>query len=302
VSSRIRERFRLSRGDTVGVVATGFAVKASLLRAGVAGLERLGFSPLLGDHVLEREGYFAGRDDRRAADLMKMITDPAVRAVWFARGGYGSSRLLDLLSWPTIKNNPKLLIGYSDLTALFAAATDLAGCRCLYGPVVTELGESESYNASCLRKLLAGRSYEMRFGARKVIAAGRAKGRLLGGNLSMLVHLCGTRFFPELRDGILFFEETGEEVYRIDRMLQQLKLAGALDRVAGVLVGEISTPARRRFPPDRSINKILREQLATLGIPVVTGLRAGHVNGKLTLPLGGRAELDTGAGKLRFLP
>jgi len=231
-----------------------------------------------------------------------MLSDPTVRAVWFARGGYGSSRLLEHLPWRRMKDNPKLLIGYSDLTALFSAAIDRTGCICLYGPVVSELGDASSFHAPSLRNMLAGRPYEIAFGKRRVMAAGRASGRLVGGNLTMLAHLCGSRFFPDLRNSILFLEETGEEIYRIDRMLQQLKLSGALARVSGLLLGEISAPARKRFPPDRRLSEVLREYLAPLGVPVITGLRAGHVKSKLTLPLGGHAELDTDAGRLRLMP
>jgi muramoyltetrapeptide carboxypeptidase len=302
VSGQNRKRFRLLPGDRVGVVAPGFAVKPALLRAGVARLQRMGFEVVLGDNCLARDGYLAGDDDLRASDLRKMIADPAVRAIWFARGGYGSSRLLDRLPWRLMKDDPKLLIGYSDLTALFSAAINRSGCICLYGPVVAELGDPASYHAPSLRNMLAGRPVEISFGQRRVMAGGKARGRLMGGNLSMIAHSCGTRFFPELRNSIFFLEEAGEETYRIDRMLGQLMRSGALAHVAGILLGGISTPARRRFPPDRRLNDVLREYLLPLGVPVLTGVRAGHVKGKLTLPLGGLAELDCAAGRLRFLP
>jgi muramoyltetrapeptide carboxypeptidase len=294
--------FCLMPGDRVGVVAPGFAVKAAALRSGVARLQRFGFEPVLGDHLLARDGYLAGDDASRASDLETMLCDPNVKAVWFARGGYGSSRLLDRMPWRRIKRCPKLLIGYSDLTALFSAAIDRAGSVCLYGPVVSELGDASSFHAPSLRNMLAGRPYDLSFGKRRIIAPGKARGRLVGGNLSMLAHLCGSRFFPDLRNSILFIEETGEETYRIDRMLQQLKLSGALARVSGLLLGEIDAPARKRFPPDRRLSAVLHEYLHALGVPVVSGLRAGHVKSKLTLPLGGHAELDTVAGRLRFMP
>jgi len=300
VSSRSSNKFRLLPGDRVGVVAPGFAVKPSLLKSGIEVLEKMGFQPVPGRHLLARQGYLAGNDDLRLADLQGMLSDPEVSAIWFARGGYGCSRILDRISWRMVKRRPKLLIGYSDLTALFSAAIDRAGCTCLYGPVVTELGDRSSYHAASLRDALAGKPREVGFGRGKVLAAGKAKGRLVGGNLSMLAHLCGTRFFPELRGSILFLEETGEETYRIDRMLQQLRLAGALRRVEGLVLGAISVPARRRFPPDRPLREVLKERLGALGVPVVAGLRAGHIRGKIPLPLGRRAELDTGAGRLRF--
>ncbi len=262
----------------------------------------MGYRTILGEHALARYGYLAGDDDSRAADLRAMLIDPEVRAIWFARGGYGSSRLLERLPWRRMRGDLKLLIGYSDLTALFSAVIEKAGWPCLYGPVVTELSRAESYHGPSLRRLLRGEPVEIALRRRQTVVAGRAAGPLKGGNLSMLAHTCGTRFFPKLRGAILFLEEVGEESYRVDRMLLQLKLAGALVGLKGVLLGEIAAPARRRFPPDRSLRDVLREYLEPLGVPVVRGLRAGHVRGKMTLPLGGRAELDTVAGRLRFIP
>jgi muramoyltetrapeptide carboxypeptidase len=293
---------RLERGDTVGVVSPGFRVKPPLLRAGVRRLESMGFTVRLGRHVLEGAGYLAGDDEARAADLTAMLRDPEVRGVWFARGGYGTIRLLDRIPWRAVRRDPKLLIGYSDLTALFAALARLPEQRCLYGPVVTELGDPASYDRASLGRMLRGESIRLRIARGRVLAPGRARGRLLGGNLTVLNHLLGTRFEPDLRESILFLEDVGEPVYRLDRMLTQLELAGALKGLAGVLLGHLSAPARRRFPPDRDLAELLGEIFRPLGVPVVQGLPAGHVPRKRTLPLGGRAELDTEAGRLRLIP
>jgi muramoyltetrapeptide carboxypeptidase len=271
-----------------------------LLEAGVARLQAMGYRTLLGAHVLARNGYLAGDDRQRVADLETMLRDPAVRAVWFSRGGYGSPRLLEKISWARFARQPKLLIGYSDLTALFAEAVKRAGPVCLYGPVVTELGNADLYHGPSLRRLLAGKQSEIRISRRQVLAPGRARGPLVGGNLTVLTHLCGTRFAPRGRGAILFLEEVGEEAYRIDRMLTQLRLAGLLRDVAGVLLGSFSVPTRRRFPPDRPLLEILRETFLPLGVPVVQELPAGHVRAKQTLPLGAVAEVDTGAGRVRF--
>lgn len=296
------KNLRLDRGDSIGVVAPGFAVKPRLLKAGLVAIEKMGYRTILGAHALARDGYLAGDDRSRAADLRAMLTDPEIRAIWFARGGYGSSRLLELMPWRGMRGDPKLLIGYSDLTALFSATVERTGWPCLYGPVVTELGTAESYHAPSLRRLLRGESVEIKLRRRQTMVEGKASGPLKGGNLSMLTHICGTRFFPDLRGAVLFLEEVGEETYRLDRMLMQLKLSGALKGLRAVLLGEISAPRRRRFPPDRSLTDVLREYLEPLGVPVVSGLRAGHVRGKMTLPLGGRASLNTETGRLRFVP
>ena len=292
----------LKPGDRVGVVATGFAVRRDALDAGVRALEEMGYRVTLGRGVRKRDGYLAGADAVRAEDLQAMLADPEIRAIWFARGGYGTARLLDRLDRRKIARSRKLLIGYSDLTALFSALAGRASLRCLYGPVVTELADRASYHAPSLRALLAGEGVELKVGRGKVLASGRARGPLAGGNLTVLASLWGTPFEPDLRGRVLALEETGEEVYRVDRLLTQLRLSGALDGVAAVLTGDLSTPARRRFPPDRSLRALLKEVFLPLGVPVVTGLPFGHRKGKWTLPIGGTAEVDTAAGRVRFRP
>jgi muramoyltetrapeptide carboxypeptidase len=274
----------LNPGDTVGVVSPGFAVKPALLEQGLDRLRRMGYEVVVGDHVLARQGYLAGDDGQRAADLREMLRRPEVSAR------------------AALRRDPKLLIGYSDLTALFNAVVDRTPAVCLYGPVVTELGDSGAWHAPSLRALTSGESLTLRLARRSVLVEGRSEGRLLGGNLSVLTHLVGTRFAPDFRDCILFLEETGEQTYRVDRMLTQLRQSGALRRVKGIVLGRITVPPRRRFPPDRSPDEVLRETFVPLGVPVVRDLPAGHLPGKRTLPLGARAILDTTSRTLSFEP
>jgi muramoyltetrapeptide carboxypeptidase len=284
------------------VVATGFAVRRRAVEAGAAQLERWGYRVRLGPHVLARHGYLAGDDDARSSDLTAMLSDPEVSAIWFARGGYGTARILDRVPWRKLRARKRVLVGYSDLTALFAPAIERAGARCLYGPVVTELGTPAAYHRPSLRRMLAGDPATWRFRKRDVLASGHARGKLVGGNLSVLGHLLGTRYAPRTAGSILFLEEVGEQAYRIDRWLTQLRIARVLDRVRGVVLGHFGVPARRRFPADIPWPKLLAESFASLGIPVVSGLPAGHTAGKWTLPLGGTAELDTSARQLRLEP
>ena len=292
----------LRRGDAIGVVASGFAVKPARLRRGLSCLREMGYQPRIGGNVTSALGYLAGDDDARLSDLRSMIDAPQVRAIWFARGGYGTARLLDRFPWRALRQSPKLLIGYSDLTALFGAAVERAGAACIYGPVVTELDDAGAFHAPSLRALLARQPLQLAVRPRQVLAGGRARGRLCGGNLSTLAHLCGTRFFPDLRGNVLFLEETGEQVYRIDRMLNQLRLSGALRGPAAILLGDFSAPRRRRFPTDRPLDDVLDEFLLPLGVPVIKGLPAGHVRAKRSLPLGARTLVDTRAGRIRFEP
>jgi muramoyltetrapeptide carboxypeptidase len=292
----------LRRGDLVGVMTPGFGVRARSLRAGIGRLEALGFRVVLGPHALDRDGYLAGPDDARASDLNALIADRDIRAIWFARGGYGSARLLDRIRWSRLGRSPKTLIGYSDVTALFAAATARTRCSCLYGPVVTELADEAAYHLPTLKRTLGGHSVTLRFARRQILRPGRAAGRMLGGNLSVLVHLLGTRHAPRLRGAVLFVEDVGEPTYRLDRMLSHLRMSSALDGVAGVVVGSFRPVSRRSFLTDRPVTDLLRETFEPLGVPVVLGLPAGHLPGKRTLPLGGRARLDTAEGRLTIEP
>ena len=263
----------------------------------------MGFRVVPGQHLFAAHGYFAGTDEQRLADLNTMLADPQLQAIWFARGGYGTTRLLNRVRWAALTRHPKTLIGYSDLTALFARALRRKEQVCLHGPLVTELDEPSAFHGSSLRAALAGETIELPLPRRGVLHPGRAAGRLLGGNLTVLVHLLGTRYFPDLRNAVLFLEDVGEPAYRLDRSLTQLAMSGRLSGVRAILVGSFEPAPRdgsRRN--DRPVRDLLTETFVPLGVPVVTGLRAGHVLHQRTLPLGGRAVVNTGTGRLRIEP
>ncbi len=295
--------FPLKRGDRVGVVASGFAVRLDSLDAGLAKMRRLGFVPVEGASVRSREGYFAGDDEARLADLQAVLDDETFRAVWCARGGYGTARLLDRLDLRPLIRRPKPLIGYSDATALFSAILKRSRTVCLHGPMVINLATPASYHAASLAAMLRGRPVRWRIPARGVLAAGRASGRLIGGNLTVFTNLLGTAHMPDLRGAIVFLEETGEEAYRLDRLLQHLKMSGVLKRVGAVVIGQMLVPGTARdFPPDRDVSEVLRDQLLPLGVPVVTGFPSGHGEGKWTIPIGGMATVDTAAARVTLSP
>lgn len=293
----------IGRGDRVAVVATGFACPVARLDGGLRVLERLGFEVAPGRHVREVADYFAGDDAARLDDLNRAIRDPRARAIWFARGGYGTARLLDGVDWAALARDPKLLVGYSDLTALFAPVASTTRSVCLHGPFVTELGDRGAWHGPSLRAMLAGGEVRVPIARRQVVAPGRASGRLCGGNLTVFAHLLGTRFAPELDGAILLLEETGEEAYRVDRLLTHLATTGALAKVRGVILGSVSTPpTRRRFPPDRRLEPIIEERFGAIGVPVVRDLPIGHTRGKRTVAIGGRATIDTRAKLVSFAP
>ena len=293
----------LARGDRVAVVTPGFAVRHDALDAGVRALRRRGFDPREGPHARDAEGYLAGDDAARAADLDAAIADRTSRAIWAARGGYGTARVLDRIDLRTLARRPKLLLGYSDLTALSASLLGRATTVCLHAPFVSELGDRAAYHAPSLAAMLAGRTVERRIRRTDVLRGGRAAGRLMGGNLTVLVHLLGTPHMPSLDGAVLFLEEAGEEAYRIDRLLNHLVTSRALAGVRAVLVGQTLVPeTRRTFPADRPVAEVLRDHLLPLRVPVVLGVPSGHGPGKWTLPLGGAARLDTARGRLAFDP
>lgn len=278
-------------------------MRHAALDAGLAALRRRGYRPVEGLHLREAHGYLAGDDDARAADLDAALGERELRALWFARGGYGTARLLDRIDIGALARRPKLLLGYSDVTALSAAMLGRARGVCLHAPFVAELGKPEAFHAPSLAAMLAGRPVRRRVAGRDVLASGTARGRLMGGNLTVLVHLLGTPFMPSLRDAVLFIEEAGEEAYRVDRLLNHLAMSGALRQVRAVLVGQMLVPpTRREFPGDRALGAVLRDHLLPLGVPVVTGIPAGHGAGKWTIPIGGTATLDTARGVVAFDP
>ena len=292
-------RFPLLEGESIGVVASGFAVRRPAVRAGIERLTALGFRVITGSRLFARDGYFAGSDRERAADLNRMFRHRTLRCIWFARGGYGTARLLPLLDWDALAERPKLLIGYSDVTALFARVVGDGLAPCVYGPMVGELADDAAFDASSLAGALCGEPVEIKFSPSRVLRHGRAAGPLMGGNLSVLAHLLGTPYAPRLAGAILLLEDAGEEVYRLDRLLTHLALAGAFDGLAAVALGRFVVPeTRRSYPPDRPFKTVLRELFAARGIPVVTDLPFGHIPRKYSLPLGALAELDTRRGRL----
>ena len=285
----------------IGVVTSGFAVRPDALDAGLAALRRMGLTPVEGSGARARLGYLAGPDAARAADVQAVLDDPGIDAVWFARGGYGTARLLDRIDLSAFAKRPKLLLGYSDVTALFAAVLNRTRAVCLHAPMVAELGRKGAFHAPSLRAMLAGKDVARRVAPKDVLVPGRAAGRLVGGNLTVLSHLLGTPTALDTGGAILFLEEVGEEAYRLDRLLDHLRRAGTLAKARGVLVGHLLVPkTARAFPPDRRVDEVLRDHLLPLGVPVVTGFPAGHGDGKWTIPLGGEASIDTRARVVRF--
>jgi muramoyltetrapeptide carboxypeptidase len=245
------------------------------------------------DQARARRGYLAGPDQDRAAHLAELMHDPDVGAVLAARGGFGSSRLLPLLDFGRLAASGKLLVGFSDLTCLLNPLA-AAGAVAVHGPVLTQLHRLDAASRQDLAGVLCGRPAGPRELTGRSLVPGRARGRLMGGNLTMLCHLLGTPWFPPLADCILFIEETNEPPYRLDRLLTQLELAGAFQAASGVAAGRLSGQGEDAA----ELTETLERRLAGLGRPVVVGLPFGHGAANRCLPMGAPAVLDGDAGLL----
>lgn len=303
---------RLLPGDTIGVVAPASPPPdpQNIDRA-VAALETLGFKVRLAAHVRQRHGFLAGSDRDRAGDLMRAFTDRKVKAILCVRGGHGVTRLLPRLDFAAIRANPKIFVGYSDLTALHCALRARADLISFHGPMLNAdfvahgfpKFTRESFRRTLMQPAAPGgicTGYQGK--TVSVLRGGTAAGELMGGNLTMLCALLGTPWQPSFRRKILCFEEINEAPYRLDRMLTQLLNAGLLPQVAGIAIGLChgceDVTARRGGEYRQTLADVFRERLLPLRVPVVTGLPFGHVAANATLPLGARAVLDGRAGDL----
>ncbi|MEO7367644.1 MAG: LD-carboxypeptidase [Gemmatimonadaceae bacterium] len=252
----------------------------------------LGWIPVRGENIHALYGYLAGTDDVRLSDLNRAINDDSIDAIWCVRGGYGAMRLLPDIDYAALRNNPRPLIGFSDITALHAAIYRECGIVSFHGP--TARGTLSDFSRVSL--VSAVRDHEDSCGVAsggKVLRSGRARGRLAGGNLALITSLMGTPWSVDFDAAILIIEDTDEAVYRVDRMLTQLLLAGALQRCAGLVIGDFKAPANEKDTDNRKIDDIFAEAAEKAGIPCFAGAPFGHITDQWTIPLGAMGELDT---------
>lgn len=304
---------RLRRGDTVGLISPGGAIfRPSTIRSVQRTLNRIGLNSVLGQHALKRRGYLAGADVARAADLNHMFADPRIDAVLALRGGWGCNRILPLLNYDIIRSNPKILMGYSDITSLLIALYARAGLVSFHGPVGISTWNDVTVDY-VRRVLFEGESVTMtnprHVGPPRVqqqyrtdtITPGKARGRLIGGNLSVLVSMIGSQYLPDWDDVILFLEDTDEDIYRIDRMLTQLSMADVLPRLAGVVFGKCTNCEAENRARSLTLAEVFEDHFKPLGIPCWYGAMIGHISDKFTVPVGVLAEIDASAGTITLL-
>ena len=305
----------LKKGDTVGLVTPASGVfEPQTIREGRETLASLGFRVKFGKNISRRYGYLAGQDDERADDLHTMFEDEEVKAIVALRGGYGSMRLLDKLDYDLIRKNPKIVLGYSDITSLHLAIHSMTGLVTFHGPVAISsftdytqkyfykiVGSSEPIGEVKHPKPNSDLSPTAHF---FTIKDGIARGQLIGGNLTLMTALLGTRYEFDTTGKILFIEEVGEEPYSIDRMLTQLSLAGKLDSVAGIIIDRCRKCGPNDYKPafsnTLSVEEVFIDRLKHLEIPVVFGFSIGHVADKPTLPLGIEVTLNATNHTLAF--
>ena len=288
----------LSAGARVALVAPAGPLRNSAeLDVAIEQARGLGWDPVVGTHVLAKRGYLAGADDDRLADLNDALRDTRIDGIWCVRGGYGAIRLLDGIDADAMRRTPKALIGYSDITALHAALVDAADVVTFHGPTARSRLSTFSKD-SFVRAVVQQRDPCGVASGARTLRSGRAGGRLVGGNLALLASLCGTRHAPDYTDAILVLEDVGEQTYRIDRMLRQLALCGALSRVAGIAYGHFTDGTPDGDANSCALEDILREAADIAGVPTVAGIPLGHIDDQWTLPLGAMAELDADACSL----
>ncbi|MBJ6979388.1 LD-carboxypeptidase [Luteimonas sp. MC1895] len=303
----------LREGDTVALVSPSSATDDRLnLQLSRDVMEALGFRVKTGAHHASRRGHLAGSDAARAGDINAAFADPEVRAVVAVRGGSGAARLLPLLDYDAIRANPKVLLGYSDITALHSGIHARTGLVTFHGPNGT--GSWNAFNADQFRRLFfqrelmhyrnrveAGDELVPRRNRTLTITGGRAQGQLVGGNLAVLTALAGSPYLPDFRGKVLFLEDVSEAPYRIDRMFSTLRLMGALDGLAGFIFGECTDCDPGDGYGSLTLDEILDDYIRPLGIPAYRGAMIGHIREQFIVPVGGQVEMDADDGSFRLL-
>jgi muramoyltetrapeptide carboxypeptidase len=293
----------LSKGDTIGLITPGSYIEPEDIEFITNFLTSNGFKYKLGKHIFDRYGYLAGKDSDRAADVNIMFADRDIQAILTTRGGWGCNRILPLLDYNLIRHNPKIIMGYSDITALLLAIYTQTGLITFHGSV--GISDWNQFSINYLQKILLNREIVVFKNTLETpiitINSGKIQGRLLGGNLSVITSMIGSIYLPNWRDTILFVEEIGEDIYRVDRMLTQLKLAGILAQISGFIFAQCTNCSMgENNEPSLSLQQVLADHIQPLGIPAWYGSMIGHISNKFTVPIGLLGEIDADQGTIKM--
>lgn len=285
-------------GDKIGVTAPAGMVNIDEFHQGVDILNTLGFEVVIPEDLFSPSSFLAGSDGHRAHIFNRIFETEEIKAVFCARGGFGAMRILPLIDFRLIRKNPKMVIGFSDITALLVNIYRKSGIWTYHGPVVTTLTEATEAAITALKNALTeGASYQTRVDKLRALFPGRVEGPLIGGNLATLCHLTGTPYAPSYDGHILFIEDIGEPLYKIDRMLSQMELAGCFKRVRGLALGSFE-----HCGDPQPIYDLIHEKFEKYGVPVVSGLPLGHIPENITIPIGAFSILDADNGSMTIHP
>lgn len=287
----------LKKGDTIGIVAPAGFMPFEKLQTCVETLDAWGYNVELGSTThSQSENYFSGSDEERLTDLQQMLDDKKIKAILCARGGYGTSRIIDQLNFKKLKKFPKWVIGFSDITVLHSHLNARYRIASLHAPMAAAFNDGEATNIymEALRKALEGEKAAQECAGDKYNTRGIANGELVGGNLALLVHLIGTPSDIKTKNKILFIEDVGEYLYNIDRMLLQLKRAGKLDKLAGLIIGSFTENKDTERPFGKEVHEIIHEHVKEYKYPIAFGFPVGHVKENYALKIGlpYRLEVD----------
>ena len=302
----------LSPGDTIGLITPSSSITEEKLKKAISNMKMLGLKVKLGKHINAINGYLAGTDEQRLEDLHNMFADDEVNGIWCIRGGYGVGRILSKIDYRLIKKNPKILIGYSDVTALLLAVHQETGLICFHGPVASST--FSDYVVKHLKGTLMKSQMSYTIGHAmdsddskdkayhsKVIRSGKVKGKLTGGNLTLLAASIGTDFQPKFKNKLVFIEDIGEKPYRLDRMFTQILQGSDIDKAAGIMLGVFEDCEAREGDRSLSLMEMFEDRLGHLDMPIIYGLSFGHIKNHMTLPIGIEAEMDTDKRTIRLL-
>jgi len=288
------EKFkRIKQGDVLGICAPSARFNTEKFNKGIQVLKNLGFTVKIPNEIFMKKRYLAGEDLLRADMINRIYSDSDIDAIICARGGYGALRVLELLDWNVINQNPKPFIGYSDSTAILLSIMANSNNIAIHGPNVVSLADAGKETIESFYLTLTGALTKLIINPMQIIQPGTCSGTLKGGNLSTIAHLLGTRFQPDFHGAVLFIEDVGEPAYKIDRMLTQMKMAGLFEGVKGVIIGTFEKCENQLY-----IDEILFEVFEDYNVPVLSGLAAGHGKINLSLWMGTPITMDTASGTI----
>ena len=288
----------LKKGDTIGIVSTARKISKEELDPALALLDSWGLKAVLGKTIGAEENQFAGSDDLRATDFQQMLDDPKIKAIWCARGGYGTVRIIDKLDFSVFKKNPKWIVGYSDVTVLHSHIHNL-GVETLHGQMCLEIENKTTETAESIRKVLFGEDYNIEIENTNSHDSLRIlKGELIGGNLSVLYSLCGSASEMDTNGKILFIEDLDEMLYHIDRMMMNLKRSDYLKNLKALIIGGMTEMKDNKVYFGKTAEEIILGLVKEYGYPVILNFPAGHIKDNRALILGRKVELKISENKI----